>query len=42
MQSILNSFSVFADKKTVQIEPEAFINHLINHSVVDLMYVLHI
>jgi hypothetical protein len=42
MQGILNSFSVFADKKTVQIESEAFINHRINNSDVDLMYVLHI
>lgn len=42
MQGILNSVSVFADKKTVQSESEAFINHLINNSAVDLMYISHI
>lgn len=39
MQGILNSVSVFADKKTVQTESEAFINHLINYSAVYLMYI---
>jgi hypothetical protein len=42
MQDILNSVSVFPDKKTVQIESEALMNHLINNSAVDLTYLKHL